>query len=102
MNHTLRAEVERALLDQKAEIDRAGAHALEPNRRDPGDVKTDEDAQPLNEMNQAIASRRNRSTASWMPVRRERILIATNRRSRVSSALKTCPMPPLPIGVSSL
>jgi DnaK suppressor protein len=36
-----------------------GDITVAPNRSDPNSVRRDDDAQPLNEMNQAIASRRN-------------------------------------------
>ena len=51
----IRAQLEAArqqLLDE-------GDIGLEPNRVDPNSVRRDDDAQPLNEMNQAIASKRN-------------------------------------------
>jgi len=48
------------LLQLRAEIVRGGDVAIEPARKDPGEVGGDEDEQALNEMNQIIASRRNR------------------------------------------
>ena len=36
-----------------------GDITVDPNRSDPNSVRRDDDAQPLNEMNQAIASSRN-------------------------------------------
>lgn len=47
------------LLARRAELLALGDAELEPNREDPV-AKTDEDAQPLNEMNQVLASRHNR------------------------------------------
>jgi len=49
------------LLDLKAEILAAGDVELEPGRHDASAVGSDEDAQPLAEMSQAIASSRNRN-----------------------------------------
>jgi DnaK suppressor protein len=48
------------LLSLRAEIIGQGDVAIEPARNDPGQVGGDEDEQALNEMNQVIASRRNR------------------------------------------
>jgi DnaK suppressor protein len=48
------------LLELRAEILREGDVAIEPARKDPGETGGDEDGQALNEMNQVIASRRNR------------------------------------------
>ena len=49
------------LLDLKAEILAAGDLEIEPGRQDAAAVGSDEDAQPLAEMSQAIASSRNRN-----------------------------------------
>ena len=49
------------LLDLKAEIVSGGDIEIEPGRKDPAAVGSDEDEQPLTEMSQAIASSRNRS-----------------------------------------
>jgi DnaK suppressor protein len=51
------------LKDLKAEILAEGDIQLEPGRKDPAAVGTDDDAQPLGEMSQAIASGRNRNRA---------------------------------------
>ena len=51
------------LHDLKAEILAEGDIELEPGRKDPAAVGSDEDEQPLAEMSQAIASSRNRSRA---------------------------------------
>ena len=51
------------LLDLKAEIVAGGDIEIEPGRKDPAAVGNDEDAQPLTEMSQAIASSRNRARA---------------------------------------
>ena len=44
----------------RAEILGQGDVTIEPSRNDPAEVGSDEDEQALNEMNQVIASRRNR------------------------------------------
>ena len=49
------------LLDLKAEILAEGDFEIEPGRKDPAAVGSDEDEQPLTEMSQAIASSRNRT-----------------------------------------
>ena len=49
------------LLELKAEILAEGDIDLEPGRQDATAVGNDEDAQPLTEMSQAIASSRNRN-----------------------------------------
>jgi DnaK suppressor protein len=52
------------LLAMRDEIVRGGDLEIEPARKDPGDVGGDEDEQPLNEMHQVIASKRNRERAA--------------------------------------
>jgi DnaK suppressor protein len=54
------------LLELKAELLREGDIEIEPGRIDAAAVGTDEDAQPLTEMSQTIASSRNRSRAGVM------------------------------------
>ena len=49
------------LLELKAEILAEGDVEIEPGRQDAASVGSDEDAQPLAEMSQAIASSRNRN-----------------------------------------
>jgi DnaK suppressor protein len=49
------------LLELKAEILAEGDVEIEPGRQDANAVGSDEDAQPLAEMSQAIASSRNRN-----------------------------------------
>ena len=53
------ARVRKQLEEARVALVEEGDIAVEPNREDPGSVRRDDDAQPLNEMNQAIASRRN-------------------------------------------
>lgn len=55
------ARLRQALLDKRAEILREGDIEIEPVRKDPGDFSQDEDGQPLTEMSQVIASKRNRA-----------------------------------------
>jgi DnaK suppressor protein len=54
------------LLAIKDDLLRAGDIEIEPGRTDAAAVGTDEDAQPLTEMSQTIASNRNRSRAVVM------------------------------------
>jgi DnaK suppressor protein len=52
------------LLALRAEILAEGDFEIEPGRKDPAAVGSDEDEQPLVEMSQAIASSRNRTRAA--------------------------------------
>jgi DnaK suppressor protein len=61
MTSAQRARCRQKLLDLKAELLRDGDLEIEPGRTDAAAVGTDEDAQPLTEMSQTIASSRNRS-----------------------------------------
>jgi RNA polymerase-binding transcription factor len=61
MDEAERARFAKKLLDLKAEIINEGDLELEPARKDPSEVGGDEDEQPLAEMNQIIASKRNRA-----------------------------------------
>ena len=61
MTSVQRARCRQKLLDLKAELLRDGDLEIEPGRTDAAAVGTDEDAQPLTEMSQTIASSRNRS-----------------------------------------
>jgi DnaK suppressor protein len=61
MDEAERARFARKLQDLKAEIVSEGDLELEPARKDPSEVGGDEDEQPLAEMNQIIASKRNRA-----------------------------------------
>jgi DnaK suppressor protein len=55
------ARYRQKLLDLRTELLRDGDIAIEPGRVDAAAIGTDEDAQPLAEMSQTIASSRNRS-----------------------------------------
>jgi len=61
MTPAARERHRKRLLDLKAEIIAEGDVELEPGRDDATAVGSDEDAQPLTEMSQAIASSRNRN-----------------------------------------
>ena len=61
MNASERALLRERLLELRASLGTDGAVKITPNRSFSDDPKVDEDAQPLNEMNQVIASSRNRS-----------------------------------------
>ena len=60
MTPAARARIQKKLEDLKAELLAEGDLAIEPGRADAAAVGTDEDAQPLAEMSQTIASSRNR------------------------------------------
>jgi DnaK suppressor protein len=59
---TQRKQLRRALEALQASITTRAPARIEPNRTDDAEVGGDEDEQPLNEMLQAIASNRNRSS----------------------------------------
>jgi DnaK suppressor protein len=61
MNAATRERHRQRLLELKAEIIAEGDIEIEPGREDPAAVGSDEDAQPLTEMSQTIASSRNRN-----------------------------------------
>jgi RNA polymerase-binding transcription factor len=60
MTPAARARFRKRLIDLKGELVDEGDVAIEPGRIDAAAVGTDEDAQPLAEMSQTIASSRNR------------------------------------------
>ena len=64
MNAAARERHRKRLVELKAEIIAEGDIELEPGRDDPGTVGSDEDAQPLSEMSQTIASSRNRNRST--------------------------------------
>ncbi len=61
MDEAARRRFQKQLLALKAEILAAGDIAAQAAREDPTKVGNDEDAQPLAEMSQSIASSRNRN-----------------------------------------
>ncbi len=62
MNEETREKLRERLREKRRELLDEGDLKVEPNRPDPMG-QADEDEQPLNEMNQVIASRRNRMRA---------------------------------------
>ena len=63
MTATQRKQLKKLLEALVQELSKKDARKLEPNRLSDEDSGGDEDAQPLNEMAQAIASNRNRNDA---------------------------------------
>jgi DnaK suppressor protein len=74
------------LLALKAEILAAGDITAESAREDPTAVGSDEDAQPLAEMSQSIASSRNRNRSGVL----ERVLAALARIEEDPEAFGRC------------
>ena len=62
MTRTQREQIRKVLVALQAQLTGKGLTRVEPNRTDEERAGLDEDAQPLNEMLQAIASNRNRNT----------------------------------------
>jgi DnaK suppressor protein len=75
------------LLAMRAEILSQGDVSIEPSRSDPADLGGDEDQQALGEMNQVIASRRNR--------------VRTGDLGRIQAALKRLDENPDDFGLCS-
>lgn len=63
MNSTRRKQLQKQLEKLKADLSKKGKRKLEPNRHSEEETGPDEDEQPLNEMEQAITSNRNRMDA---------------------------------------
>ena len=61
MTNAQREEIRKLLLALHDELSGKGLQKIEPNRTDDARIGGDEDEQPLNEMLQTIASRRNRN-----------------------------------------
>jgi DnaK suppressor protein len=61
MTRTQRDALSKRLRSLRAELVGKGPAAIDPNRASAVEAGTDDDAQPLNEMLQAIASSRNRN-----------------------------------------
>src|SRR5262245_63073781 len=74
------------LLELKAELLSDGDVAIEPGRQDDTAVGSDEDAQPLAEMSQAIASSRNRNRSGML----ERVISALARLDADPDAFGLC------------
>jgi DnaK suppressor protein len=81
------------LLALKAEILSEGDLNIEPAGKDPTEV-TDEDAQPLAEMNQIIASKRNRARTEVLA----RVVRALDRMARSPEEFGLCSECEEPIG----
>ena len=64
MNDAARDRHRKRLIELKTEILAEGDIELEPGRDDASTVGSDEDAQPLSEMSQTIASTRNRNRSA--------------------------------------
>ena len=75
MNAATRERHRKRLLELKAEILAEGDLEIEPGRDDATAVGNDEDAQPLTEMSQAIASSRNRNRSGVL----KRVVVALAR-----------------------
>jgi DnaK suppressor protein len=74
------------LVDLKTEIIAEGDFEIEPGRKDPTAVGSDEDEQPLAEMSQTIASTRNRTRAD----RLARIAAALTRLDDAPESFGLC------------
>jgi DnaK suppressor protein len=81
------------LLALKAEILAEGDLQIEPSAKDPTEV-TDEDAQPLAEMNQIIASKRNRARTEVLA----RVVRALGRLEQTPDDFGLCSECEEPIG----
>ena len=82
------------LLALKAEILTEGDLELEPARKDAAEVGGDEDAQPLTEMSQIIASKRNRARTDVLA----RVLAALKRIEDTPDDFGLCSECDEPIG----
>lgn len=86
------------LLELRATLLREGDIEIEPGRSDAAAVGTDEDAQPLTEMNQTIASSRNRERAAVMA----RVNAALARIDEAPDSYGLCSECEEPIGAKRL
>ncbi len=82
------------LLELRAEILREGDIEIEPSRKDPAEIGGDEDAAPLTEMNQVIASKRNRVRTDALA----RITVALGRIEQEPEMFGLCSECEEPIG----
>jgi DnaK suppressor protein len=89
-----RARLKEKLLALKAEILDEGDIAVEPARKDEARVGGDDDEAPLTEMNQVIASKRNRSRTEVMG----RVLAALTRLEEAPDDFGLCTECGDPIG----
>lgn len=88
MDATQAARFRELLVAKLGELVAEGDASLESTSRDGGDGKVDEDAAPLSEMNQVIASNRNRERAQ--------------RKSQIEDALERLDEDPEMFGVCEL
>jgi DnaK suppressor protein len=86
MDAAARERYRKRLADLKAEMLSEGDIEIEPGRRDPTAITVDDDAQPLVEMSQAIASSRNRNRAQVLA----RVIAALARLSDSDDAFGLC------------
>src|SRR5688572_27557913 len=71
MTAAQREQLKRSLQSLEAELLGRGRTKIAPNRTSDGEVGSDEDEQPLNEMLQTIASDRNRTSAATLALVRK-------------------------------
>lgn len=90
------SELRRHLIERRAELMAEGDLAFEPLRADGTTDKVDDDASPLTEMNQVIASKRNKNRALEL----ERIDAAIKRLDADPEGFGECGdcEEPIPIG----
>jgi DnaK suppressor protein len=86
MEAAARERYRKRLLDLKAEMLIEGDIEIEPGRQDVTAVGNDDDAQPLVEMSQAIASSRNRNRAQVLA----RVIAALARLTDSGDAFGLC------------
>jgi DnaK suppressor protein len=86
MDAAARERYRKRLAELKAEILSEGDIEIEPARQDPTAVTVDDDAQPLVEMSQAIASSRNRNRAQVLA----RVVAALGRLSDADGLFGLC------------
>ena len=86
MTATERERHRKRLLALKGEIIAEGDVEIEPGRQDAAGVGSDEDAQPLTEMSQAIASSRNRNRSGVLA----RVVAALKRLESDPEAFGLC------------
>ena len=86
MDAAARERYRKRLLDLKAEMLIEGDIEIEPGRQDPTAITVDDDAQPLVEMSQAIASSRNRNRAQVLA----RVVAALARLTDSDEAFGLC------------
>jgi DnaK suppressor protein len=86
MDAAARERYRKRLLELKAAMLSEGDIEIEPARQDPTAIAVDDDAQPLVEMSQAIASSRNRNRAQVLA----RVVAALARLGETDDAFGLC------------